>query len=193
MRPSIVPVTRDVVEHRQVLHGLAQPDSAGVRADRHPELRGEQEVRDVLVDPADAGRVDLHDLHAARLEQLLEDDAVLHVLARGHADRRDAARDRGVTEDVVGARRLLDPGHVESASARTHSIAAVDIPPLVRVDRDRVAVGRRLARAMPSRRMSSPRSAPTLSLICANPSATASRHSRASFSSVYPSQPGVVV
>ena len=30
---------RDVVEHRQVLHQLAQADAAGVRTERHPELR----------------------------------------------------------------------------------------------------------------------------------------------------------
>jgi hypothetical protein len=43
------------------------------------------------------------------------------------------------------------------------------------------------------RRMSSAVSAPTFSLICVKPSATACRESSASFSSEYPIQPGVVV
>src|SRR5262245_2178320 len=42
------------VEHRQVLDGLAQPDAAGVGADGHAELRGEQEDREVLVDAGHA-------------------------------------------------------------------------------------------------------------------------------------------
>src|SRR4051812_39361277 len=52
----------DVVEHRQVLDHLAQTHPSGVRADRHAELRGEQQDRDVLVDAADPRRVDLHDV-----------------------------------------------------------------------------------------------------------------------------------
>ncbi len=43
--------------------------------------------------------------------------------------------------------------------------------------------GPTVARAMPIRRTSSSTSPPTLSLIWVNPSSTASRHSRASFSS----------
>jgi hypothetical protein len=35
---------RGEVEHRQVLDDLAQADAAGVRADRHAELRGRQQV-----------------------------------------------------------------------------------------------------------------------------------------------------
>src|SRR5579863_5876356 len=33
----------DVIEHRHVLRVLAQPDAAGVRTDRHTELRREQD------------------------------------------------------------------------------------------------------------------------------------------------------
>ena len=50
---------RQVVEHRQVLHQLAQPDAAGMRADRHAELRRHQDHREVLVDAAEAAAVDL--------------------------------------------------------------------------------------------------------------------------------------
>jgi hypothetical protein len=50
-----------VVEDGQVLDVLAEPDAAGVRADRHPELRGQQQLGEDLVDPADPAGVDLHD------------------------------------------------------------------------------------------------------------------------------------
>src|SRR5581483_12272757 len=49
----------EVVEHRQVLHEFAQAHAAGVRADRDAELGGEQQDRQVLVDPADPGGVQL--------------------------------------------------------------------------------------------------------------------------------------
>ena len=52
---------------------------------------------------------------ASRLEELLEDHAVLHVLARRDADRRDLATDARVAEHIVGARRLLDPPRVVRA------------------------------------------------------------------------------
>ena len=43
----------DVVEDREVLHILAQPDAAGVRAYRHAELRRHQQHRQDLVDAAE--------------------------------------------------------------------------------------------------------------------------------------------
>src|SRR5947209_3177506 len=49
------------------------------------------------------------------------------------------------------------------------------------------------ARINQHRRTSSSRSRPTLIFKCANPSASASRHSRRSFSSSYPSHPAEVV
>src|SRR6266550_3081355 len=81
------PADPDVVEQRDVLHVLAKAHLAGVWTDRHAELR--------------------------RLEELLEDHAVLAMLARGHLDRRDGSCDGGVAEHVIGARRLLDPVRLE--------------------------------------------------------------------------------
>ena len=49
----------DVVEHREVLHVLAQADAAGVRAHRHAVLGGQQQHGDHLVDPAEAAAVEL--------------------------------------------------------------------------------------------------------------------------------------
>jgi hypothetical protein len=53
---------RGEVEHRQVLDDLAQADAASVRADRHAELRGQQQVGDVLVHPGHPAGVDLLDI-----------------------------------------------------------------------------------------------------------------------------------
>ena len=55
----------DVVEDRQVLHILAQAHAAGMRADRHAELRRQQQDRDVLVDSPDPCRVELEDVDRA--------------------------------------------------------------------------------------------------------------------------------
>ncbi len=126
----------DEVEHREVLHGFAEADAAGVRAHGYAELRRQQEDRDVLVDPGHAGRVDLEDLEGVRLQELLEHDAVGHVLAGRDRDRGDAARDGRVAEDVVGARRLLDPGDVVRSESRHPVDRLGDVPALVRVDRD---------------------------------------------------------
>ena len=82
----------DEVEHGEMLHHLAQSDTAGVRAHRHTELRGEQDDREVLVHSPDAARVDLHDVDRLSLKQLLEDDPVLDVLARRDADRTHRRR-----------------------------------------------------------------------------------------------------
>ena len=61
---------------------------------------------------------------AAGLQQLLEHHPIRAVLAGGDPDRRDAARDRRVAEDVVRERRLFDPPEVVAASALTRSIAS---------------------------------------------------------------------
>src|SRR3954462_12631204 len=50
---------RHEVEHRQVPDELAEPDPTGGRADRHAELGGQQQDGEVLVEPADAGGVQL--------------------------------------------------------------------------------------------------------------------------------------
>src|SRR5207249_9434499 len=98
----------DVVEEREVLHVLAKTDAARVWAHRNAELGGEEEHRQHLVHTAQAAAIDLTESDRPRLHQLLEDDAVLTLLSGRDADRRDRARNRGVPEDVVGARRLLD-------------------------------------------------------------------------------------
>ncbi len=132
----------DEVEHRQVLHHLAQTDATGVRAHRHAELRGEQEDGEVLVDAADPAGVDLHDVDRLGLQQLLEDHPVLDVLAGGDPDRAHRVADGAVAEHVVGRGRLLDPVRIELGEPRHPVDRLTDAPPLVGVDGDaRVVAG----------------------------------------------------
>ena len=93
---------REVVEDRQVLDHLAQPDATRVRADGHAELGRQQQDRHVVVDAADARGVELEDVDRLGLEQLLEQHRVLAVLPGGHPDRRHRGPHAAVPEDVVG-------------------------------------------------------------------------------------------
>ena len=97
-------------------HELAQPDATRMRADPNPELRREQENRDVLVHPADPGGVDSAGCQGAGGEHLLEDDAIGDVLTGRNEHRGDRSADRGVAQDVIGAGRLLDPVRVEQTT-----------------------------------------------------------------------------
>src|SRR6187401_272846 len=105
----------DVVEHREVLDVLAETDAAGVRTDRYPELRRKEENGESFVHSTDPAGVQLAYVDGVGLEQLLEDDAVLNVFTRCDAYRRDLTTDACVAEDVVRARRLLDPPRVVAA------------------------------------------------------------------------------
>src|SRR5690606_28815224 len=76
-------------------------------------------------------RVDLQHAEGSGLQHLLEHDAAARVLAGGDGDGRDAAGDDGVTEHVVGARGLLDPGDVELLQP-VHPLDGLgDVPVLV--------------------------------------------------------------
>ena len=98
---------------------------------------GQQEHREHLVHAAQPARVDLAVVDRAGLQELLEDDAVRGVLAGRHADRCDRAPDRRVPEDVVGARRLLDPAEVERLQVPHPLDRLTDVPHLVRVGHER--------------------------------------------------------
>src|SRR5215207_8698853 len=63
---------RHEVEHGQVLHHLAESDTACVWTDRHPELGGQQQDRDVFVDATDTCRIDLNNVNGVCLQQLLK-------------------------------------------------------------------------------------------------------------------------
>lgn len=126
---------RDVVEHRQVLHQLAQSDATGVGADRDAVLGREQQDGEVLVHPGDPCGVDLDEVDRAGLEQLLEHDPVGDVLAGGDLDRLPGPHGC-VAEHVVGTGRFLDPVRVVGGE-RLHPLHRVGhVPSLVGVDGD---------------------------------------------------------
>ena len=123
-----------MVEHRQVLDELAQPDASGMRVDDHAELGGEQQIGDVLVHARDPAGVDLHDVDRAVLKQLFEDDPVRHVLPRCHPYRGYPLAYARQSQDVVGVGRLLDPGDVELREKPDAVDRLVDVPDLVGVE-----------------------------------------------------------
>ena len=126
----------DEVEHGQVLDHLAEADAPGVWAHRHAELRREQEDGEVLVDPAHPAGVDLHHVDRLGLQELLEDDPVLDVLAGGDPDGAHGVADRAVAENVVGRGGLLDPVRLELGEAAHPVDGPVDAPALVGVEGD---------------------------------------------------------
>src|ERR1700694_4121901 len=127
------------VEDRQVLDVLAQAYSAGVGADGDVEFGGEEDDGEVLVDSGDGAGVELEDVDGVGLEKLLEDDAVLDVLAGGDADGSGFATHAGVAENVVGAGGLLHPPGVDGAELASAGDGFFDSPLLVGVDHEFVA------------------------------------------------------
>ncbi len=103
----------DIVEHGQMLHIFAESHPSGMRADRNAEFRRQQQDRKYLVHAANTTGIDLADAERVRLQELLEEHAVLHHLARGDLDRRDCLGDGGMPEHVVRTGRLFDPPRVD--------------------------------------------------------------------------------
>src|SRR5262249_42113956 len=103
----------DVVEDGEMLHVLAESDAARVRTDRNAEFRRHQEHGKHFVHAAEATAVDLTKTNCLCLEKLLEQHAILTMLTSRNADWCDRTRDRRMSEDVVRARRLLDPPGIE--------------------------------------------------------------------------------
>ncbi len=87
-RVVLLPRYGDVVVDGQVLDHLAEPDAACVRADRNAKLFRHEHDRDGLVHPGETASVNLAELDAAGLEELLEDDSVLAMFAGGHFDAK---------------------------------------------------------------------------------------------------------
>ena len=120
-----MPLTRDVVEDRQVLHvsrTARRRRRAGTPARRTSRPAA---ARQHLVHAAEPAGVDLAEVDRLRLEELLEEDPVLPCSPVATPIGATARRDRGVAQHVVRAGRLLDPQRLELAPARAiHSIAS---------------------------------------------------------------------
>ena len=145
----------DVVEDRQVLDELAQADAAGVRADRDAELRGHQHTARISLTLPSRQESSWQKSIASGLEHLLEQHPVHAVLAGRHPDRGDGPADRGVTEHVVGAGRLLDPQRRGTRRARSTQSMASGTSQTWLASIIRLASGPMTSRAMAQRRMSS--------------------------------------
>src|SRR5437588_9774046 len=130
----------DVVEHREVLYVLAQPDTARMRTYRNPELGREQQHRQHLVHAAQPAAIDLTELDRLGLHQLLEDDAVLALLAGRDADRGHRLGDRRVAQHVVRAGRLFDPPGIEPRQLPNPGDGLVHVPDLIGVHHE-LAIG----------------------------------------------------
>mgnify|MGYP006900021509 CR=1 FL=1 len=118
LKQTLLPAHHHVVDRAQMLRVLGQADAARVGDDRDAELAREQQDGQNLVDASDAAGVRLEDRQGARLQQLLEDDAVLAHLAGGHADGTIGGvfqrfPNRSVAEDVVGGGWLFDKPRLE--------------------------------------------------------------------------------
>lgn len=84
--------------------------SPGVGDNGDAKLGSEEEHAQDLVHAGEAERVELKSIESFGLEQLLEHDPVVDVLARSDTDavRLERLADLGVTEDVVGRGGLLN-------------------------------------------------------------------------------------
>lgn len=118
LQHTLLTADHHVVDGAQVLRVFGQAHATRVRHDGDAELaRQEQDGKD-LVHAADAAGVGLEDGQGSRLQELLEDHAVLAHLAGGNADGAvggvlEGLLDGGVAEDVVGGGGLFDePGFV---------------------------------------------------------------------------------
>ncbi len=132
-RPSSDAAHADVVDDRQVLDQLAQPDAAGVGQTGTPNSAAISSTARTSFTPPRRQASIWQIESAAGLEELLEHHPVVDVLAGRDADRRHGAGDRRVAEDVVGRGRLLDPVRIELGQPRHPGDRLVDAPALVGV------------------------------------------------------------
>ena len=95
---------------------LAQTDTACVRAYRDAKLGRHEEHAEHFAYASEATGVNLAHVDGLGLKKLLEDHAVVGVLASCDADavRLERLADRGVAEDVIGRGGLLDEPAVPS-------------------------------------------------------------------------------
>ncbi len=71
----------DVIKNRKMLDILAQAQAARVWADGHAEFGGEQQHRQHFIDAAESAAIKLAEVHGFGLQELLEHDAIVAMLA----------------------------------------------------------------------------------------------------------------
>src|SRR5712691_2475786 len=102
--------------------------------DRNAEFGGHKQNRQNLVHPADAAGINLADADGIGLKELLEDDAILHMLTGGNPDRRDGPRNGGMSQNIIRAGGLLNPEGVKGSQVLHSSNRLVHLPYLVGVE-----------------------------------------------------------
>lgn len=109
-----------IVEQAEMLHVLAQADAACMRADNLAALARHQHHGKHLLWASEAARVNLDDIDGVCLEELLEDDARVGVLARSDTDAKWQQRfpDGGVAQSIVGRGGLLNEPWLEGGELR---------------------------------------------------------------------------
>src|ERR1700760_2839541 len=99
------------------------------------KFRSHEQNRQILVDAATTSRINLNEVYRSRLEQLLEYHPVLSVLTRGDGHRRNSPPNSCVSQPVIRARGLLDPGNVEFNELAQPRDRSPHIPALIGIDR----------------------------------------------------------
>lgn len=106
----------DPIENHQVLMNLSHVSH--VRNDRQAELPGQQTDHQKLANTCQPGANCLDEMNCAAAEEILEQNAVGNMLARGNANRSDRAGKFSMSVNVVRMCGLLDPQRLKGAIAR---------------------------------------------------------------------------
>src|SRR5262249_3884159 len=128
----------DVIEHRKVLHVFAKTHAAGMRAHGQAEFGGHQDDCEILIYSAKAAAIDLHEIDAAGLHELLEEDSIGTVFAGCHTHRINGLGDCRVAQDIVWIRWFLDPPWAEFRKSLHGSDGFAYIPSLIGVHHELV-------------------------------------------------------
>src|SRR5690348_754962 len=116
-----------------MLYVLTQSYTSCMGTYWYPELGRHQQDGEHLVHSTWAGCINLAEGNGFGLKELLEDDAVLHLLPCRHLNGGNRPCNGGMTEDIIWARWLLNPPRIEPGQAFHASDCLTDIPVLVGV------------------------------------------------------------
>lgn len=131
----------DIVNEGEMLDVLAKTDTTGVRADGDIELLGHQKNSENLVNTSDTASIDLTEIDGLSLEELLEDDTVLDVLAGGDTSAGIQGFANGsVAKDIIGRGGLLNEEGLEGQQILHPRDSLVHLPDLVGIHHEHAVV-----------------------------------------------------
>ncbi len=119
----------DPIENHQVLMNLSHVSH--VRNDRQAELPGQQTDHQKLASTCQPGANCLDEMNCAAAEEILEQNAVGNMLARGNANRSDRAGKFSMSVNVVRMCGLLDPQRLKGGHCATRAQRFVRVSTLV--------------------------------------------------------------